>query len=122
VAFDRFGIEAAEVRNDRLDDVADALACLVSMDDTAVMETLLADERKGIVVERQEDPVVLDDERELFSVGIARSVVLANGVYLPAALAKAIRDGNLDVLVAVDRPRHTEAGSDDAERNSSMWS
>ena len=97
-------------------------AYLVSMDDTTVIETLLADERKEIVVERRENSVVLDGERELFSVGIAQSVVLANSVYLPAALAKTIRDGNPDVFIAVDRPRHAEAGSDDAERNSSMWS
>lgn len=120
--FDRFGIEVAEVRIDRLDDVANALACLVSMDDTAVIGTLLADERKGNRRRTSRDSVVLDGERELFSVGIVRSIVLANGVYLPAALAKAIRDENPDVLVAVDRPRHAEAGSDDAERNSSMWS
>ena len=93
---------------------------LFDVDDPGVIDGGFGCQREEIVVERQEDSVVLDGERELFSVGIAQSVVLANSVYLLPALAKTIRDRNPDVLVAVDWPRHAEAGSDDAERNSSI--
>jgi ribosomal protein L15E len=71
------------------------------MNDAVMVETLTFDERKKVVIERQENPVVLDRERELFPVSITKPVVLASGVNLPPALAKPVGNGNPDVLVAI---------------------
>lgn len=66
--FDRFGVEIVQIRIDCLDDIANALSSLIRVNDATMVETFALNERKEVVIERQENPVVLDGERELFPV------------------------------------------------------
>jgi hypothetical protein len=83
-----------EVGVDSLDHVADVALSLSDVDDPGVVEPASLDEREKIIVERQQDPVVRRRVRELRTVGVTETVVLACRMDSPAAASKAICNRN----------------------------
>jgi hypothetical protein len=107
------------VRVDRFHDIPDVSSGLLNVNDSGVFESGTLDERKEIVVERHQNPVLLDRVREVFPVGVAQSSLVTSRVDGPATTAESVRDRNSDTLVTVQRPH---AGGDSADRKSSMLS
>jgi hypothetical protein len=107
------------VRVDRFHDIPDVSASLLNVDDSSVFESGTFDERKEVVVERHQNPVLLDRVREVFPVGVAQSPLVPSGVDGSAATAESVRDRYPDTLVTVQRPH---AFADSADLKSSMWS
>jgi hypothetical protein len=60
-------------------------AFLSNEDDAGVFEALAFDEREEVVVERQENPVVLDGVRQLVPVGVAKRAFISGRMNSPAA-------------------------------------
>ena len=69
--FDRIGVDRIQIRVHRFDDVTDSLPGLIGMNDPPVIVTLPLDQREEVVVEGEQNPVVLDRERELLLVRCA---------------------------------------------------
>lgn len=110
-----------QIRIDCLDDIANALSSLIRVNDATMVETFssMSERKSSSNVRRIQS---FSTANVSCSRSVAQSVVLAGSMDFPTALTKPVGDGNPDVLVAVNRARHAEAGSDAAERNSSMWS
>jgi hypothetical protein len=71
VDLDRIGSDQVQIRVHRFDDIADPLSGLIRIHDPPMIVALSVDEREEVVVEREEDPVVLDGKRQLLLVGCA---------------------------------------------------
>jgi len=66
------------VRVDRFHDVPDITPGLFDVDNSGVRGSRYFDEREEVVVERHQNPVVLDYVRKVFPVGIAQSLFVTS--------------------------------------------
>ena len=90
---------------------------LLDVNDTSVVEPRSLDQREKVVVEGHQNPVVVQSNGEVFSVGITQPFLGASCMYGPATTTQPVSDRYPDTLVAVQRS-HASAAS--AERKSSM--
>ena len=97
---------------DRLHDTTDIPSRLLDVDDTCVFESRSLDEREEIIVERLQNPVVLQRIQKVFSVGIAQSSLVASSMDGPATTTQAVGDRNSDPLIAVQRSHASVALAD----------
>jgi hypothetical protein len=107
------------VRVDRFHHITDVSSGLLNVNDSGVFESGTLNEREEVVVERHQNPVLLDNVREMFPVGVAQSSFVTSCIDGPATTAESIRDRDPDTLITVQRPY---AVADSADRKSSMLS
>jgi hypothetical protein len=101
-------------------DIADLPSSLLYVTHASMFQSLAFDERQKIVVECQEHPLVCDCVPQLLAVWITKRAFISGGVNCPPTSAESVSNRKPDTLVTVHRPCHTDAGSDDADRKSSM--
>lgn len=79
------------MRVDRFHHITDVSSGLVN--DPGVFEPGTLNEREKVVVERHQNPVLLDRVREVFPVGVAQSSFVTSCVDGPATTAESIATG-----------------------------
>lgn len=93
---------------------------LLYVNHASMFQSLAVDERQKIVVECQENLLVCDCVPQLLAVWRTKRAFISGGVNRPPASAESVSNRQPDTLVTVQRPCHTDAGSDDTDRKSSI--
>lgn len=85
----------------RFHHVTNVPTSLLNVDDSSVVEIRVFDQREKVVVERHQNPVIVQGIRQLFCIRSTESIFVTSGVYRPATTAKSICDRDPDTLVTV---------------------
>nr|WP_241881453.1 hypothetical protein [Halorubrum sp. Ib24] len=101
-------------------DIAYLPSRLLYVNHAPMFQPLAFDERQKIVIECQEHPLVCDCVPQLLAVWVTKRAFISGGVNRPPASAEPVSNRQPNTLVTVQRPCHTDAGSDDADRKSSI--